>query len=194
MSQRNLVAILGVAVVILLGTTIYFATINNASQPVAPVPKVVQQPTPTPAAQQPTQQTTSVDTSKVYSSQKYGFGFQYPKELTITSGYSNENRVIISDEDGGHWIYEVKIENNSDKLTLEKIIAKEVASKNKIVNDIIIDGVPAKRYSISNYGDYGNAGVILIVGNNILTIYGDDSDITNKADFETLFSTFKFTK
>jgi len=54
MNQKNLVAILGVAVVILLGTTIYFATINNISQP-APAPVAKQPATPAPVAQTPTQ-------------------------------------------------------------------------------------------------------------------------------------------
>ncbi|HAT73482.1 MAG: ABC-type dipeptide transport system, periplasmic component [Candidatus Moranbacteria bacterium GW2011_GWF2_36_839] len=52
MNQKNIIAILGVAVVILLGTTIYFATISNVSQP-APVPVVKQPATPAPIAQTP---------------------------------------------------------------------------------------------------------------------------------------------
>ena len=47
MNQKTIIAILGVAVVILLGTTIYFVTIKNVNQP-APV---VKQPT-TPVVQQ----------------------------------------------------------------------------------------------------------------------------------------------
>jgi len=48
MNQKSLIAVLGVVVVILIGTTVYFATINKVSQSIAPVPKVVQQPTPAP--------------------------------------------------------------------------------------------------------------------------------------------------
>jgi len=56
MNQKNLVAILGVAVVILLGTTIYFAITSNVSQsvpssmvkqPATPVQPVANQPVPT---------------------------------------------------------------------------------------------------------------------------------------------------
>ena len=162
----------------------------SLTQPTTPAP-AAQTPTP-PVVTQP-EPISPANTSKIYSSQKYGFEFQYPYDLMITSA-STENKVIISGEDSGHWIYSVKIENNSDKLTLEKILAKEVTSIKKIVSDIIIDGVPAKRYSISNYGDYGNASVIIIVRNNILTISGDDSSSSNKTNFEALFSTFKFTK
>lgn len=49
MTQKNIIAVLGVAVVILIGTAIYFTTINKASQSVTPAPKVAQQPVPTPA-------------------------------------------------------------------------------------------------------------------------------------------------
>ena len=50
MNQKSLVVILGVAVVILLGTTIYFATISNVSQPApAPVAQTPTQPAPTEA-------------------------------------------------------------------------------------------------------------------------------------------------
>jgi hypothetical protein len=53
MNQKKVIAILGVVAVILAGTTIYFATINKASQSVAPAPKVVQQPAqPIPSQQQ----------------------------------------------------------------------------------------------------------------------------------------------
>ena len=38
MNQKTIIAILGVAVVILLGTTIYFATISNVNQPAPPTP------------------------------------------------------------------------------------------------------------------------------------------------------------
>lgn len=58
MNQKSIIAILGVAVVVLIGATVYFATINRVSQQVAPTPKVVQQPAPipTPVTQQPASQ------------------------------------------------------------------------------------------------------------------------------------------
>lgn len=34
MNQKSLIAVLGVVIVVLIGTTVYFATINNTSQPV----------------------------------------------------------------------------------------------------------------------------------------------------------------
>ena len=53
MNQKAIIAILGVVTVILVGTTIYFATINKTSQPTTPAPKVAQQPAqPIPSQQQ----------------------------------------------------------------------------------------------------------------------------------------------
>jgi hypothetical protein len=44
MNQKSIIAILGVVVVILIGTTAYFATINKSSQLAAPTPKTIKQP------------------------------------------------------------------------------------------------------------------------------------------------------
>jgi len=62
MNQKNLISILGVAVVISLGTTIYFATISDVSQ-LAPIT-------------QPASDTTNLQT---YTSDNLGISFQYPK-------------------------------------------------------------------------------------------------------------------
>jgi hypothetical protein len=44
MNQKSIIAVLGIVVVIIIGATVYFVSINNVSQPVVPAPKVVQQP------------------------------------------------------------------------------------------------------------------------------------------------------
>lgn len=51
MNQKSIIVALGVAVVILIGITVYFATINRVGQSVVPAQKVVQQPVQTPAVQ-----------------------------------------------------------------------------------------------------------------------------------------------
>jgi len=84
MNQKNLVAILGVAVVILLGTTIYFATISNVSQP-APAPVVKQPTTPAPVAQTPAQPIPASETAnwQTYANTKSAFSISVPKEWTF---------------------------------------------------------------------------------------------------------------
>jgi len=134
----------------------------------------------------------NIDTSswQTYRNDKYGFEFQYPKGFVITS-HSGEDEIVIAEGEDGHWMYDIKIENNSDNSTLEKIA--EERTDGKMVSNIVLGGYPAKRHSIKNYGDYGNAWVISVVGRSIFTVYGDDSSISNKSHFEALLSTFKFT-
>lgn len=91
MNQKSIIAILGVVVVILIGTTVYFATTSKESQPVAPAPKLVQQPVSTPATQQPTQQVTPTPQPAqgiVYTNTQYGFQLNFPDSW---KGYSVKN-------------------------------------------------------------------------------------------------------
>lgn len=84
MNQKSLIAILVVIVVVLAGTTIYLATIKNASQPVVPAPKVSQQPA---NQAQPTQPTTNnravIENYAGWNSvknTKYGISFYFPQK------------------------------------------------------------------------------------------------------------------
>lgn len=87
MNQKTIIAILGVAVIILLGTTIYFATIRNVSQPV---------PTPTSVTTQPASTTAPIDETanwKVYTNAKYGFEMQVPQDWNV----KDEEKIDFSD-------------------------------------------------------------------------------------------------
>jgi hypothetical protein len=93
MNQKSLIAVLGVVVIILIGTTVYFATINKAIFPVAPAPKVVQQQsatTPTPA-EQPTQPSPVIQ-GIVYSNTQYGF------QLTFSDNWKGYTATNLSKE------------------------------------------------------------------------------------------------
>lgn len=81
MNQKTIIAILGVVAVILAGTTIYFATISNVSQP-----------TPAPVAKQPVQSNTNIAPDwKIYKNDKYGFELTFPDTW---QGYNTANRKL----------------------------------------------------------------------------------------------------
>ncbi|MFA5994194.1 MAG: hypothetical protein WC823_04500 [Parcubacteria group bacterium] len=135
-----------------------------------------------------------------YTNRTYGFEFEYPNKLITTSG-STDNGVILSDKQEGHWIYSINTTTNSKDLSLENAFnqiltenTKSVTNKKSIdVESIIMGGRPAKKYSIKNYNDYGNTGIILIHGKNIISIFGDDSILPINSDFQLILKSFRFT-
>lgn len=134
--------------------------------------------------------------SKIYKNKEYNFEFKLPKELTVTPTSSSGN-IGINRNEGGHWIYGIKINENLNQLSLDQILEQTLVEpqfkgKKVIVNDVIIGGFQAKRYQNTEFRDYGNAGVLVLVGNNIFTIFGDDSLNQYKKDFEIFLKSFKF--
>jgi hypothetical protein len=122
MNQRILIAILVVVIIILTGTTVYFATVNKENQPIEPVTKVVQQSEPTSAVQQSTQQTTKTTDQKTkptdetaswktYSNTKAGFELKYPQNWSVKEHFGkseefgedtdfNDSYIILKKNDG----------------------------------------------------------------------------------------------
>lgn len=194
MKRKTLVIALIVAVFILSGAMTYLIKTRNKPHSKTPVPAVTQQPV---VAETTITAPARYKNTTLYQSQKYNFEFQYPSNLMVTSS-SSEDEIAISNEPDGHWMYGVIIETNTDNLTLDQIVEKKTKAKTAgtevpskaTVSDVVIDGQPAKLYSISNYGDYGNAAVVLLSGSNIINITGDTS---NKTDFNLIASSFKFT-
>ncbi len=165
--------------------------INNLQNQIKNFPKPMQSTIDIPKETQRTIRLTNETAKwKTYSSSKYGFKFKYPPDYIITS-ISTEDKIILARLESGHWLLSISVESNPANLTLSEIVTREIADTAKIQN-ITIDGKAAIRYSITNFGDYGNVGAIVISGNNIIRIYGDGSSSTNKRYFELLLSTFRF--
>lgn len=102
MNQKSIIAVLGVVVVILIGTTIYFATINNASQPVVPATKVAQQPVQpaTPAVQQPDQSVASIKSGYKNLNVSDGttsFSFAVPEKWLTETRHSGEKQLVTGE-------------------------------------------------------------------------------------------------
>ena len=136
----------------------------------------------------------AVTGTKKYINKTYGFEFEYPANLVITQSAADSD-FVLSYDPHGHWGIDITVSANTTNLSLTQVLNQVVsryAPEKVIITNINIGGKPAKRFSVQNYHDYGNAGVIMIYGNNIITIYGDDSNLSLKKIFETVIDSFKF--
>ena len=92
MNQKVIIAILGVVVIILAGTTIYFATINKVNQPIIPIIEV-QQPANNQVVAIP--KPTPIAGSRIHLNRKYGF------QISLTDNWKNyETEIEIGYEVG----------------------------------------------------------------------------------------------
>lgn len=134
----------------------------------------------------------------VYRNRTYNFEFEVPPNLTITPD-STDSITTINDGKGGHWLYSVNsminLNNLSLKDALSQILEKpQYKEKSVIVSDTTLNNKPAKKFINKDAHDYGNVGIILLIGKNIVAITGDDSTPTLKKNFETFLETFRFTE
>jgi hypothetical protein len=98
MNQKSIIAVLGVVVIILIGTIVYFATLNKASQPVAPAPKVAQKPANNqPIATQPAP-ITPVNTQNYIEVKEFGIKIPIDASMVgdLTYTYNRANTVNFS--------------------------------------------------------------------------------------------------
>ena len=107
MNQKSLIAVLGIVVVILLGTTVYFATINKASQSIVTMPAI------NPPATQPqsidTIQRTKDETApalQTYTNSQYKYQIQYPSGAKVTDqsekGFGEKGECVVIDYKDGY--------------------------------------------------------------------------------------------
>ena len=139
-------------------------------------------------------QDNTTEGTKKYTNKTYGFEFEYPNDLVIAQD-ATDSVFGLSNFLEGPWVVNVTASDNTNNLSLGQSIDKMVKRFTNYKTDITsvsVDGVPAKKYSVQNYGDRGNAGVIMIKGHNIITIYGDDSNPSLKKIFETVIDSFKY--
>ena len=191
MNQKKLVEILGVAVLILLGTIIYFATISNVSQP---EPVVKQPATPAPAAQAPTQPVATQPAPvananwKTYTNKEYGFEFKYPENLSIKNNANIgddkqefrdlENDCLTNIEFCANPtpLFSVSYGNSSDELSGEKII---------ISNTTFFKTTIAEMYTSNSYKTKNDKNIVSF------TFWVKEDGLTEK-QAEKILSTFKF--
>ncbi len=188
MNQKSLVVILGVVVVILLGTTIYFATISNVNQPaLEPVIKQSTQPVATQSASTTPTNPTALQT---YTNSMYGFSFQYPNQFKI-----GENDLKKEPAPGGV-VFTLDVSDNIlvTIAKIEKGLASgfdPLAAPNGMdpisKKDTIVDGQKARIY---------NDGEVYVVAKNGNAYYLQivDTEKPGKETLAKIVETFKFTK
>ncbi|MFH1772749.1 MAG: hypothetical protein ABH818_00085 [Patescibacteria group bacterium] len=192
MNQKNLVAILGVVVVILLGTTIYFATLSNVGQPVS-LPVAQQPVTRTqPAKTAPvTQQPATKQLPQAYQNEEYGF------QLTLTDVWKDYQTRVTKNNDNSVDIDFCASIKNSKMATdipgyvcLFKIIVSDVKKWD-------MDAAPCKKDRNSGMCDW----IDNEIGRNDKNVfsYGAAQDYTNEEkiafdDIKEIIKSFKLTK
>ncbi len=176
MSQKTIIAILAVVVVVLLGTTIYFATISQNSQPlIATAPKTTQQPSQQ-IANTPAQQnnTTSPIPSGWLTYKNLGFEISYPSAWIIDKSSESQGVVWLRTKsrqadldakkmtrmfDIGIRVYNSVAElpnNEQDKLSFANWISKKADEYGFVERaPITIDGVSGFK-GVDNGETYGN--------------------------------------
>ncbi|NCO05056.1 MAG: hypothetical protein GW939_02815 [Candidatus Magasanikbacteria bacterium] len=201
MNQKKLITILGIAVVILLGTTIYFATFSTVSQP-APA-TVAQQPVTTQPEQNNTVNTVPSDW-KTYSDQKYGYQFQYPNDWNLAEVNDEPNSYNVTiekdDKDNKDTIQIVKViygTNTDGTVNNRKSYLKMLANSDNSTMSI----TGGQEYYSVNETKGGPSPTVYVVGDTEIFLMNFnifDSKKTPLTEAEKLFKqiieTFKFTK
>jgi len=201
MNQKSIIVILGVVIIILISTTVYFATINKASQLVAPAANVVQQ----------VDETTNWQTHK---DEKNSYEIKYPKNWFVDNKNSKQEITYWSNyEDATSYVPGVERPNDLQVLSLQ--IFK--SSINDTLDDFLIKNKfpfgQKERFDING----ANEGVRLVFINmedgkveyleNILIKTSDEVFVfsnsgganseeakISKSILDKMISTFKFTK
>lgn len=137
---------------------------------------------------------------KIYTNNNYGFSFVYPSDMTIQTSSAMGGFIARVMDLNDHWIYEVVSIGTNNTSSLDNLTRNIMGDRllsgsldNVLIIDAIIDGVNAKKYTIKNYGDYGNTGAVVITNKNerFLSIVGDSSSVENAKNFDIFLAGIK---
>ncbi|MDD4271974.1 MAG: DUF333 domain-containing protein [Patescibacteria group bacterium] len=179
MNQKTIIAILGVAVIFLIGTTSYLAMTKNANQPTATTSNVAQQPQPTPEAKN----------SFTNPNGKYSFELPSVWQAAINQ-YNNANSLFGPGANSQTGLGGVEIFDN--QTSIDNFLAGVSAEYfNKTA--ITINGISGIRTSYKGSASSGEQAVLLKDGK-IYNIYINSEKSEDLKALEQIFTTFKFTE
>lgn len=137
----------------------------------------------------------------VYSNYLYKYSFEFAGTTENLKDGDPANVSVLSSS-SSPWIFQVSTQKGGADRPLQALAeamvkevtdrAEPVADREVSITDFKVADKPAKYISISRFGDYGNAFVVLINGKNVLTVTGDDSNSENKEAFLAFLKTFNF--
>lgn len=198
MNQKTIIAILGVVIVILLGTSLYFTTINKSTQTVPTTPKITQQPE--------TRSNKVVSTDwKIYKNKEYGF------QIVLTDNWKNysvekENAykmglrdVELTDPNRKRIRFCLKNQFGKDQYRKECLFAIDIISskiKNEYEKDIIECEKEQKETGIAMYPcneEIGRNNKYIFLGKVIVQDSSDKGAIALQ-DVSKILSSFQLTK
>lgn len=187
MNQKNVTLILIIIIIVLTGTTMYFALTKNTVLPVA-VPVAVQQQNASQATNQPVGNPTTESIS-LFSNLDGGYTFEYPAIWKAAiNKYNKNNSLFGPNANSGSGLGGVEISENQTSIDnfLESIDAQY---SNKI--KITADGVSGIR---THYEGFPNKGeqAVFFKNNRIYSIYMNSEKTEDRKLFDQLISTFKF--
>lgn len=144
---------------------------------------------------------------KTYTNDTYGFSFKYPEDDVANGDKSDSDSNVIIRTSDEYWLYTITVAPNTANQTLAQVAKQNFDKLSASItsymtseagttptfaqSDLNIGGTPAKKMITTNKTGYSpSAEVVLIKNSNIITI----SPRAESDDFDTILSTFTFTK
>lgn len=196
--QKGIITVLVIGIIVLIGTTVYFATLNKVILTVTPAPKIVQQATPAPAVEQspPAQADNSVSATPIpanesinqtYINDEYRFSFTYPDTWKMVTAFQASEIDYLPDSRNFVAIYPDQYPNQdlSARVDVYNVPLTTVKRDNPFVQNLSSSTTTVNGISWTKMGDIDY----------LTEKDGKTYSVSGREDLiSQIVSTFKFTK